>query len=79
MPVPGGAERGHVRVVRRDAMRGVAAQQWRLRLELLEQVIKFVDNVGAPVPGERIWLLKVLHVTRRRATFALMLAERQGR
>lgn len=60
-------------------MRGRSAETWRLRLELLERVITFVDGVGAPVPGERVWLLKILHIVRRRAAVSLLLAERKGR
>jgi hypothetical protein len=45
-------------------------------LELLERVIRFVDDVPAPVPAEATWLLKVLHLTRRRAQYAVALAER---
>lgn len=57
-------------------MRGLPSAVWKRRLELLERVIRFVDDVPAPVPAEATWLLKALHLTRRRAQYAVALAER---
>lgn len=60
-------------------MRGLPAETWQRRLELLDRVIAFVDEAPAPVPADVVWLRKALLIIRRRAQYAVTLARRQRR